>query len=241
MMKIFICEYEKQQLYNLIDKYLYFRNYDMKIETISMDFNNILDYIKKNNVETLYFIDISLNSRINSIELVSQIKKYDPSGKIIFIIDHTEVSYINKFKGLEYISKEDKEQFIFKVINYIEIGYKIHIKKRRSDKNSFVIKSNGQHIKIFNNDVNFIESSHVAHKLIIHTSNKVIEFYGTIKDLDKKSKNFFRCHKSYIVNINNIDFINTKSREIIMKNGQICYASIRYIKKLLELFETIQN
>lgn len=47
MMKIFICEYEKQQLYNLIDKYLYFRNYDMKIETISMDFNNILDYIKK--------------------------------------------------------------------------------------------------------------------------------------------------------------------------------------------------
>lgn len=241
MMKIFICEYEEQQLYNLIDKYLYFRNYDMKIETISMNSNNILDYIKKNNFETLYFIDISLDISINSIELVAKIKRYNPSGKIIFITDHTKVSYINKIKGIEYISKEDKEEFIFKVINYIEVEYKIQIKKRSSDKNSFVIKSNGQHIKIFNDDVNFIESSHVAHKLIIHTSNDVIEFYGTIKDLDKNSKNFFRCHKSYIVNISNIDSINTKSREIIMKNGQICYVSIRYIKKLLELFDTIQN
>lgn len=246
-MKIFILKDEKQELnklYYLIIKYLYFRNYDINIEVIIDYYENILDYIEKNNVVGIYFTYKNLNSDIDEIELVSKIRQYDSVGKIAFVSTNIELSYLiytHKDEDVDYISKEDNEQFIFEIINCIEVVYKRYITKQKLDKKSFIIKSKGKQIRVYNNEVNFIESSHVAHKLIIHSNERLIEFYGRIKDLDKKFENFCRCHQSYVVNVDNIDFIDTKSREIVMKNGKVCYSSIRYIKDLLKVFENIQD
>lgn len=52
---------------------------------------------------------------------------------------------------------------------------------------------------------------------------------------------FYRCHRSYIVNINNIMAINKKERAIMMKNGSKCYYAERYKKLLLQIFDEKLN
>lgn len=71
--------------------------------------------------------------------------------------------------------------------------------------------------------------------------NRQVEFYGKIKDMDKISQDFYRCHQSYVVNINNIREIKQKDREIIMNNGEVCYSSTRYLKGLLKLMDKVSK
>ncbi|MNP38101.1 accessory protein regulator protein A [compost metagenome] len=55
-----------------------------------------------------------------------------------------------------------------------------------------------------------------------------------MKDVEEKlDSRFYRCHKSYIVNKDNIEEIDVKKRIIYMKNGEECLVSIRHMKNLI--------
>ncbi|NMA65239.1 MAG: LytTR family transcriptional regulator [Clostridiaceae bacterium] len=51
------------------------------------------------------------------------------------------------------------------------------------------------------------------------------------------SKNFIRCHKSFIVNSRYIKEVRLKEMEIHMSTGDICYIGKKYKSKLLETSE----
>ncbi|WP_431811969.1 LytTR family DNA-binding domain-containing protein [Lysinibacillus sp. FW12] len=48
---------------------------------------------------------------------------------------------------------------------------------------------------------------------------------------------FIRCHNSFVVNIDNIQEVDFKNKEILMKNGEICYGSARMIKAVQKKLE----
>ena len=48
-------------------------------------------------------------------------------------------------------------------------------------------------------------------------------------------KNFIRCHKSFIVNIDNISNISYADNIIYLKNGSTCYIGPKYKNSLLEV------
>ena len=70
--------------------------------------------------------------------------------------------------------------------------------------------------------------------VIFNWSATKIEFPGRLKDYDKISDDFYRCHKGYIVNTKHIQEIDTKNRSIMMTNGGTCIASIRLLRGLLK-------
>ena len=50
--------------------------------------------------------------------------------------------------------------------------------------------------------------------LIVHMENKSIEFFGTMKEIEKEAgKDFIRCHRAYLVNKQNIKEKQTHKRQ----------------------------
>lgn len=249
MLKIFVCEddfRQRENIVNIIQNYIMMWDYDLKFELETESPTVLLDHVSKleKDATGLYFLDVDLKADMNGIMLGAEIRKYDPSAKIVFVTTHAELAYLTflyKVEAMEYIPKDNKVQFEKKLTECIDIAMERYLNVRPDSSDNIVIKSGDSQIKLEISEVQFIESSSSPHRLIVHQDNRQVEFYGKIKDMEALNTNFYRCHQSYVVNILNIESINAKLREITMKDGEVCYSSVRYLKGLLKKFEHIKN
>jgi two-component system response regulator AgrA len=85
------------------------------------------------------------------------------------------------------------------------------------------------------NDILFFETTTKDHKIRIHTCDEQLEFYGTLKEIEKMmSVDYYKSHRSYLVNTKKIKAIDKNKFIIYMINDEVCYISARYLKGLLE-------
>lgn len=242
MLKIFVCEDDQKQRDNIvaiIKNYIYMQDYDVSFELATEDPVKLLEYIsaEEENDTGLYFLDVDLNTEMNGITLGAEIRKLDPSAKIVFITTHAELAYLTflyKVEAMEYLAKDDRMQLQNKVTECIDIAVERYLNVKSGSVEHIVIKSGDSQIKLEVSEVQFIESSSTPHRLIVHLDNRQIEFYGKIKEMTALNPNFYRCHQSYVVNTMNIESVIPKLREVKMKDGETCYASVRYLKGLVE-------
>ncbi len=97
----------------------------------------------------------------------------------------------------------------------------------------YTIQTGGRKISVDYEDIFFFETSSNIHKVVLHAKNRQIEFSGTIKDLiNTLDDNFIRCHRSFLVNKNNIKEVDAKKRIIYFPNGETCLMSMRMGKEL---------
>ncbi|MCS5464614.1 LytTR family transcriptional regulator DNA-binding domain-containing protein [Enterococcus lactis] len=140
---------------------------------------------------------------------------------------------MHKVEALDFIQKKSEEELKPKIIEVINTTVD-RISKFSPDKREFIlIRSNYTDIKLVIDDILFFETTPVAHKLSVHLLNRQLEFYANIKDISAYNSAFYRCHQSTVVNINNIEVVNTKTKLIQMIDGQKCNVSVRYLKGLL--------
>ena len=99
-----------------------------------------------------------------------------------------------------------------------------------------MIKIDNKNTFIDLNDVQYIEKS--GAKIIYHTFHSDYITYSSFNKL-KLPKNFVRCHKSFIVNINNIANISFNDNIIHFKNGSICYIGPKYRNTLMEVIDIV--
>ncbi|EAD7632605.1 response regulator transcription factor [Listeria monocytogenes] len=249
MLKIFVCEDDEQQRENIvavIKNYLYMQDYDVIFGFDTNDPLELLAHLSKeeDGVTGLYFLDVDLNTDMNGISLGAEIRKVDPSAKIVFVTTHAELAYLTflyKIEAMEYIPKDNRAQLQEKVTECIDVAVERYLNVKTGSKEHIVIKSGNSQIKLDVADVQFIESSSTPHRLIVHLDNRQIEFYGKIKEMEELNPHFYRCHQSYVVNTMNIDVVYSKQREIQMKDGELCYASVRYLKGLLSKLEMLKK
>lgn len=81
-------------------------------------------------------------------------------------------------------------------------------------------------------DIYFIETSLSPHKLELHERNGYYEFYGKLNDFEGLDETFFRCHKSFLINLQHVVELNTKERTVTMANGAVCSVSFRQYREL---------
>jgi len=242
MLKVFVCEDEPQQLnkwVKVINDYLFIQNYDAVFEFATQDPHKMLNYVSNlmENEAALFFLDVDLNCEMNGISLASKIKKMNPNAKIVFITTHAELAYLTftyKIEAMDYIAKDSEEDAKRRVIECIDVAIQRYLNLSNESMEYIVIKSGDSQIRLQMAEIHFVESSATPHRLIIHLENRQIEFYGRIKNMESLNPSFFRCHQSYVVNIDNIESVNSKLREIYMKDGETCYVSIRYLKGLIK-------
>lgn len=89
-------------------------------------------------------------------------------------------------------------------------------------------------------EIQFIEKSGM--KLIYHTPRGNFNAYSSFSKIENSlPKNFVRCHKSFIANINNIVNISLSDNSITFKNNDICYIGPKFKNYFMEVihYDTI--
>lgn len=236
MIDVYVCEDVKEQR-DVIVKYVeaafMIHEYDMELRMSTDDPEDIISCLKTSGNTGLYFLDIDLKASKNGIILAKEIREYDPRGFIVFITSHSEMSYITfqyKVEALDFILKDNPYQLQDRISECIENVNSKYLKNARGTKKTITMKRGGKRITLEYDDILFFETSVNEHKLVVHTFDKAIEFFGKMKDIeDEVGEDFIRCHRAYLVNKNNIKEVLYAQKTIVMKNEATCSVSHRML------------
>lgn len=239
MLGIIICEddiMQRQRLSKSIENFILFEEYEMNIKLKTGNPHDVIDYLKNDSSQNVYFLDVDLGYDINGIELASEIRKYDPRGFIIFVTTHSEMSILTfkyKVEAMDYIVKDDVENINNRVKECLHnINLRVANVEGVNNNKVFTIKLGSRLVNINYDDIMFIETSPTIHKLILHARNRQLEFYGKIKDIEEQlGEEFFRCHRAFLVNRKNVLEVKKMDRTLLMANGEECLVSTRNLNK----------
>ncbi|MGN0143640.1 MAG: LytR/AlgR family response regulator transcription factor [Clostridium sp.] len=214
------------------------KNFNCKIELSTDDPHAVIKHIHSRENSFIYFLDINLNSDINGFDLAKLIRTYDPNGYIVFLTAHAELTLLTfeyKVQALDYIIKGDSEVIKPRIIECLNVIQNNIDCAKKNNNNKLSIDTGSNIILLDYDDILFFETSAKEHKISAHTINGQYEFYGTLKKLEKSApSDFYKSHRSYLVNTGKIKSIDKNKMLINMINNEICYVSLRYMKGLLK-------
>jgi two-component system, LytTR family, response regulator AgrA len=202
---------------------------DAKIGFITDNPLEVISYEEENNIDVL-ILDINLNSNISGIDLAKQIRKSNKKVYLIFSTGHLEYSLLAySVKTFDYLPKP-------LTIERLEVTLNRLLDDINSGSNKRFIKINSKTV-IDEKEINYIKKDGM--KLIFCTNlNKEYEAYSSFSKIENTlPSNFIRCHKSYIVNTNNIQNINTNNNIITFNSNIICDIGPKYKSNLMEVFK----
>lgn len=239
MLNIFVCEdnpVQRRTIVQIIQNAVMIDELDMKLVLDSGDPYVLLEEVKASQNTGIYFLDIDLNSDMNGMKLAQQIRLLDPRGFIIFISAHSELSYMTfqyRVEAMDFVLKDNPAEAKVKIkeclLNAME-RYTLHTNKTHK---VYTTQVGGRKISVDYDDIFFFETSGNIHKVILHAKDRQIEFSSTMKELTSTlDDNFVRCHRSFLVNKNNIKEVDAKNRIIYFTNGETCLMSTRMMKGL---------
>ena len=163
------------------------------------------------------------------------IRKKDSEANIFFITTHTELAMLTfqyQIEALDFIIKDDVEDLKPKIISCIRTAHHRYLYQSRNQTEDYILEIHSRMEKIKYADILFITAAKVPHKLILHTINRQIEFYGEMKNMIRPDRGLIRCHRSFVVNCQQVQIFDKKNRTLQMKDGQICPVSIRFVKEI---------
>lgn len=239
MLKIYICEdieVQRDRLQQIIENIVLMEDLDMELGCVSENPHTILEKVKETEDVGIYFLDIALETDMTGLTLAQEIRKYDPRGFIIFVTTHSEMSYmtfIYKLEALDFILKDNPEELGKRVYECILKANQRYASANNKVQANYSVKVNDKVFTVDYDDILFFETSPNVHKIILHCKNRQMEFLGKIKEIEKEvDGRFYRCHRSFLVNRDNIREIDFQNRVIYMVNGDECMLSTRMMKGL---------
>lgn len=204
-------------------------NIDATIACATSNPQEVLDYVNSNKTDVVV-LDIQLKSDINGLDLAEKIRAINKSCYLIFTTGHMEYSLIAyKLKTFDYLPKpittERLEETVLRLLDDMNGLPKKYLKI--DNKNTLVDE----------NQIYYIKRD--AMKLVFHTSEKDYETYSSFNKIQSDlPDNFIRCHKSYIININNVVNIEPVTNTIYFNNNSQCYIGPKYKSSLMEVFNS---
>lgn len=227
MIRIAICEDEKEQqklLKNYIEKILEGLSIKYSLDI----FNSGEELLEKYSKDIdLILLDIQLGE-INGMDTARKIRVLDNNVEIIFITSLIEYALEGyKVRAYRYLVKpvkyKDIKENIINCIKEVEI------------KNKYIlIKKQGHQIKLDINEITYIEVQ--KETITIHTLNGVYKINGTMNNIEKEidCSRFFRCHKSFLVNLEHVKII--KQYVAILENNEEVPVSRYRFKEIKDKF-----
>lgn len=200
-------------------------DYKARIAFKSNNAKDLLDFVQNNHIDVL-ILDINLNSNMNGLDLAEKIRAINKDLYLIFTTGHLEFAMLAyKVKTFDYIAKPVTKERLEFMLNRLFSDIENSTKK-------FI--SINQKLFINLNEILFIKKEGM--RLIYHTINNEYTVYDSLNRLEEFLPNFFvRCHKSYIVNVNNINYIESSTDTIVFNNNKKCFIGIKYKKNLMEV------
>ncbi|MEL6303362.1 MAG: response regulator [Bacteroidota bacterium] len=198
-------------------------------------YEQAVDVLKNNEVD-LVLIDIILASDKTGIDLGKHIRQHY-NIPFIFVTSNSDRATVENAKTVKpdgYLVKPFEQQDLYTSIEIALSNFNYSRKENSKEitgtegdsftsnsvlKDSIFVKKQHLYYRIQFTDIQFIKADNVY--LEVNTADKKFLVRSPLKDyLEKLPKNkFYRAHKSYIVNVDHIDAINSK--DIVINNNLI--------------------
>lgn len=233
MLNFIICDDETHMLNKLsllFEKAFIKNDFDAKIVLKTSNYKEVLSYMSSNIVNVVV-LDIEFkNSKLNGLNIAEEIRKINKDCYIIFITSHFE--YLMKaydYKTFAYLFKNS-----LSVDTLSDTLARLFDDVSGNSRKFLKIDNKGTFVDL--NDVQFIEKNGM--KLIYHTYHGNFETYNSFSKIESTlPKNFVRCHKSFIANVDNIVNISLTNNSITFKNDDVCYIGPKYKNYFMEVID----
>ncbi|MGB4505461.1 MAG: LytTR family DNA-binding domain-containing protein [Syntrophaceticus sp.] len=184
------------------------------------------------------FLDIDM-PEMNGLDVARELAKSQPRLYFVFATAFPDYALdAFEFYSFDYILKPFNEARIRRTTRSLRDKI-CNPQNRRAD--FILIKSDKQKLLIHQEDILYIESR--LRKVFIKTKQEEHFVPGRLCDLEQQldPRVFFRCHKGYIVNLNEIRKIvpSGQTYNIVMNSGDKILLSRKQEKVLLKRFGTI--
>jgi len=240
MVHVVICEdssEQRERLEQIVRNHIMMEEYDMELILSTGNPDNVLDYLDTHTGRNcLYILDVDLAHEINGIALAARIRDVDLYSAIVFVTTHAELLQLTfqyKVEAMDYIVKERPLEIPDRVRACLDTFYRRYSNDSSPQGGNFQVKD-GDRIRLIPfKDIMFFASHPTPHKVVLHLENSQINFYGSISELADLSPDFYRSHKSFVVNLRNIKHIDRTTNEIEMNSGEIALVGAKKVQKLI--------
>lgn len=224
MIRIAICEDEKYMLEKLTESV---GNY-FKRKNVSADIHSFLsgeELLKADSPFHIALLDLKLPG-INGLEMA---KEFCGKSQIIFVtaykdyaLDAFDIGAVHYL--VKPVTKERLDLALDRAVDRLE----------KANDRTLPLSKNGTTQVIFIRDILYCEV--FDHQICIHTVDGDYQYSGSLDSLEKKlDERFFRCHRSFIVNMSHI--IRQENGAATVTGGDKIFISRRkqqeFMKKLL--------
>jgi len=127
----------------------------------------------------------------------------------------------------ELLDTKEKPDILFFAVEkrkFERILRKTSEQKEKEEQHTLLVKTGASYHSIPVENILYAENN--GRKIILHTKEGLLEFYGKMNDLEEElGKTFFRCHRGYLVSLSHVSGYD--SGNIYLKNGESIYLAKR--------------
>ena len=211
MLHFAVCDDEKTEieyLSILVSEWAKSQNTAVDISCFSSA-ESFLFYHSENKATDILLLDIQMND-MNGIELAEQLRREQNNLQIIFITGFPD--YMQKgfdVSALHYLLKPIEKEKLFSVLT------KAATNTDKADPFLLLALSDGQ-CKMKLSDILCMEAN--GHTCRVYGVDKILETKMSFSELSKKADcRFAVCHRSYLVNLQYVSFVNRTS--VVLDSG----------------------
>ncbi len=190
------------------------------------------ELLKASEVPDILLLDIKMPG-ISGMEVAKALRERADKTVIIFITGEEQYVFDSfDVQAFHYLVKPFSDQKLEEVLN--KAKELITKEKRQPEKKYVMVNSGGSHIRICLSDVIYAEVFNS--KVIVHTTDSDIEYYGRLTELEKLAgEDFFRTHRAYLVHLKFVKKYDATN--VYLKKGQALVSKQNYpklVKKVLD-------
>ena len=213
MIKIAFCDDDMEvlhQMNELLDRYRVERNEDITYAAFQSPFE-LLTEIEKGIRPDILFLDVVMPGQ-NGMDVAKEIRQYDANMKIIFLTSSPEFAVESYSVGAYFYQlKPIWEESFFRLMDAVLAECE------KKKKNSLILRSKDGITRIDLQQLEYCEV--LGRKLLFHLEDgAVLESAGSLDDLAgqlMQYSNFFRPHRSFLVNMEYIQNISSRSIKMV--------------------------
>ncbi len=200
--KVAICDdvdMDRQHICGMVRRWAKASGLDVRIYEFPSAESFLFQYAEEKDYDIL-LLDVEMRG-MSGIDLAKTIRAMRGRVEILFITSHFEyIAEGYEVDALHYLGKPVAEQKLFEVLSRA-------LDRRRVEPPSVVISCDGETVKLFEEDILYVES--FAHYIEIHTRLGVYKVKEGIASFEKKlSGDFYRAHRSYLLNLKAVERIS---------------------------------
>lgn len=230
MLSIAVCDDEVIECCNMAKRIKEIME-EMKMPCIIRQFQSGRELLQALESFDIIFLDIIMQE-LDGMKTAQLFRKKAFDKILIFVSSSREYVFeAYDVEAFQYLLKPVDDRKLKSVLR------KAVLKTERRSQEFIVVSRERQKKKLFLDDIYYFEIN--GRVVDVHGAEGIFTYYEQIGELEDKlrDKGFFRCHKSYLINLKYVDGYNRQ--EVILGNGEtIVIAKRRYeefCQKVLEV------